>query len=70
MRQAVGTEHFVFDAVRIPCRWEIGVDFQRHDNMTFDAVSISQEVAKKSSIEKMAARSTSFERLPDEIIEQ
>ena len=38
--------------------------------MTVDAVSISQEVVKKSSIEKMATRNTAFGRLPDEIIEQ
>lgn len=42
---------------------------QQHKSMTVDAVSGSLEVVKRSSIEKMTARSTAFERLPDEIIE-
>jgi hypothetical protein len=38
--------------------------------MTVKAVQIYPVVVKKSSIEKMATRSTAFDRLPDEIIEQ
>jgi hypothetical protein len=38
--------------------------------MTVDAVSVSTQLPRRSSVQKMSIRNSAFERLPDEIIEQ